>query len=112
MLPSADPTANPEPTQPSGKLQETWDSLDGFELGVLPSWNGRVHVFGSSFSDGLHHFWKTLPYNQHGLPCGPALFSAARFPEPLAYCLGLIPVPFTDPIFLGELTLLGAFLAP
>nr|XP_034355129.1 multimerin-2 [Arvicanthis niloticus] len=28
-----DPTANPEPTEPSGKLQETWDSLDGFELG-------------------------------------------------------------------------------
>lgn len=27
------PTANPEPTEPSGKLQETWDSLDGFEPG-------------------------------------------------------------------------------
>ncbi|NP_001358943.1 multimerin-2 precursor [Rattus norvegicus] len=27
------PTANPEPTEASGKLQETWDSLDGFEPG-------------------------------------------------------------------------------
>ncbi|XP_059130122.1 multimerin-2 [Peromyscus eremicus] len=28
-----DPTANPEPTEPSGELPETWDQLDGFELG-------------------------------------------------------------------------------
>ncbi|XP_050997937.1 multimerin-2 [Acomys russatus] len=31
-----DPTASPEPTEASGKLQETWDQLDGFELGHLP----------------------------------------------------------------------------
>lgn len=61
MLPSADPTANPEPTEPSGKLQETWDSLDGFELGMLPFWKDRVHVLSSSFSDGLYHLWKMLP---------------------------------------------------
>ncbi|XP_052589929.1 multimerin-2 isoform X4 [Peromyscus californicus insignis] len=28
-----DPTANPEPTEPSGELPETWDQLDGSELG-------------------------------------------------------------------------------
>ncbi|CAH7355314.1 Mmrn2 [Phodopus roborovskii] len=28
-----DPTANPEPTEPSGELPETWDQLHGFELG-------------------------------------------------------------------------------
>ncbi|CAO2637910.1 Mmrn2 [Lemmus lemmus] len=28
-----DPTANPEPTEPSGELPGTWDQLDGFELG-------------------------------------------------------------------------------
>lgn len=28
-----DPTANPEPTEPSGQLPETWDQLDGLELG-------------------------------------------------------------------------------
>lgn len=28
-----DPTANPEPTEPTGELPGTWDQLDGFELG-------------------------------------------------------------------------------
>ncbi|XP_036055081.1 multimerin-2 [Onychomys torridus] len=28
-----DPTANPKPMEPSGELPETWDQLDGFELG-------------------------------------------------------------------------------
>ncbi|XP_021491670.2 multimerin-2 [Meriones unguiculatus] len=28
-----DPTASPEPTEASGKLRETWDQLDGFDLG-------------------------------------------------------------------------------
>lgn len=35
MLPSVDPTANPGPTELSGELPETWDQLNGFELGVL-----------------------------------------------------------------------------
>lgn len=50
MLPSADPTANPEPTEPSGELPGTWDQLDGFELGMLLSWNNRAH--GSNSSSG------------------------------------------------------------
>ncbi|KAK7808255.1 hypothetical protein U0070_013937, partial [Myodes glareolus] len=34
-----DPTANPEPTEPSGELPGTWDQLDGFELGLASSSN-------------------------------------------------------------------------
>lgn len=71
------PTANPEPTEPSGKLQETWDSMDGFELGhPVPEFNEikvpqeqqenllqNLQNDAQSVEDGFPGSWEAPPSN-------------------------------------------------
>lgn len=110
MILSADPTANPEPTEPSGELPGTWDQLDGFELGMLLSWNNRAHGSTSSSSDRKD---QTSPLEESA--CVSLRFYTVLWeqaPRVLSYHLGLIPVPFPNPIFLGKLAFPGSFPTP